>query len=118
MTNLSKFYDQDMLNSNFNSSLKSNGTYSNKNEQDINKNPIEAKNFDIDEDSDNQLDCDINKNERLNVDIKDNDNGPKKHKNLDDEIFEKMQAQLNYNGTSITKEHLEGIKRLKEIFDD
>ena len=118
VTNLTKFYDQDMLNSNFNSSLKSKGTHSNKNEQDINKNPIEANNFDIDEDSDNHLDCNINKNEILNGDTKDNDNGPKKYKNLDDEIFEKMQAQLNYNGTSITKEHLEGIKRIKEIFDD
>jgi hypothetical protein len=107
-----------MLNSNFNSSLQSNETYSNKNEQDFDKNPIEAKNFDIDEDSNNHLDCDINRNEILKRDIKDNYNCPKKHKNLDDEIFVTMQAQLNYNGTSITKEHLEGIKRLKETFDD
>ena len=106
VTNLSKFYDQDMLNSNFNNSLKSKGIYSNKNEQDINKNPIEAKNFDIDKGSDNHLDCNINKNEILNEDIKDNYNGPNKYKNLDDEIFETMQAQLNYNGESILKESL------------
>ena len=31
--------------------------------------------------------------------------------------FKEFQAQLNYNGESITKEHLEGIQRLKELFD-
>ncbi len=43
-----------------------------------------------------------------------------KHKQVDDIIIETMQAQLNYgdNGESISKEHLEGIKRLKEIFED
>ena len=99
--------------------LKSKETYSNKNEKDINKNPIEINNFDIDKDSQNHLDCNINKTEILNGDTKDNGNGPKKCKNLDDGIFETMQAQLNYKyENAISKDHLEGIKRLQEIFDD
>ena len=52
--------------------------------------------------------------------LEDNDcESPNKHKQVDDEINETMQAQLNYKyDNGISKEHLEGIKRLKEIFDD
>jgi hypothetical protein len=32
--------------------------------------------------------------------------------------METMQVQLNYVDNAISKEHLEGIKRLDEIFND
>jgi hypothetical protein len=41
-----------------------------------------------------------------------------KHKRVDDNIMETMQVQLNYVDNAISKEHLEGIKRLDEIFND
>ena len=115
VTNISKFYDPDILNSSYNDSLHSKGTYSNKNYLDSDNNPIEKKDIDTTENSGNPFEYTIIKDKTKE------DNGwesPPKHKQVDDKIMETMGAQLNYGDNGISKEHLEGIKRLKEIFDD
>ena len=120
ITNLSKYYDQDMLNSSYANSLHLKGTYSNKNCLDTDRNPIERIDTDKPENPDNPFAFSI-----LKDDIKEsnalediNCESPNKHKQVDDKIIETMQAQLNYGDNGISKDHLESIKRLKEIFDD
>jgi hypothetical protein len=120
VTNLSKFYDKDILNSTYNNSSNSKGTNSNNNEIDTDKNPLERKDMDGSENSDNPFECNI-----IRDDTKE-DNAPKdnnceshpKHKQVDDDVIETMQAQLKYGDNAVSKGHLESIKRLKELFNN
>lgn len=120
VTNLLKYYDKDMLNSTYTNPSYSKGMYSNRTDRDINMNSIERKDIVKPENSGNPFEFNI-----LEDDTKE-DNAPEdnnweslnKHKQVDDQITETMQAQFNYGDNAISKEHLEGIKRLKQIFDD
>ncbi len=110
-----------MLNSSYNDSLHSTGTYSNKNDRDTDKFPIERKAFDKPENSENPFEFNVIKDYTKEDNALEDNNceSPNKHKQVDDKITETMQAQLNYRcDNGISKDHLEGIKRLKEIFDD
>ena len=84
------------------------------------RNPIDRKDFDKSEKTANTFECDIIKDCAKENNALEDNNGesPNKHKQVDDKITEAMQDQLNYGDNGISKEHLEGIKRLKEIFDD
>jgi hypothetical protein len=120
VTNLSKYYDKDMLHSSYANSSYSKGTYSNRTDRDINRNSIERKDSIKPENSGNPFECDIVKANTKEDNILEDNNcelSPK-YKQVDDQINETMQAQLNYGDNAISKEHLEGIKRLKKIFDD
>ena len=120
VTNISKYYDKDMLNSNYVDSSYLKGTYSNKHDLDTDKNPIQRKDIDKPENSDNPFEYDVIKNDTKEDNaLEDNKcESLNKHKQVDDKINETMQAQMNYSDNGISKQHLEGIKRLKEIFDD
>ena len=120
VTNISKYYDKDILDSSYANSLHSKGIYSNNNDRDTERNPIERKAFDKPENPDNPFEFN-----NIKVDTKEGnaaeDNireSPNEHKQIDDKINETMQAQLNYGDNGISNEHLEGVQRLKEIFDD
>ena len=56
VTNLSKFYDENMLNSNYNNIIQSKNVYSNRNTQEIAKDSIQKKDFDKPENPDNPFD--------------------------------------------------------------
>ncbi len=121
ITNLSKYYDKDILNTNYNDFKCSKITYSNNNNQALDKNLIDEKNLSRPESSDNQFNFNDIKDENtlldhsgLKVDSKDSD----KYKQIDDKIMEDMQRQLNRNGTSFTPESQESIQKLKELFEE
>ncbi len=103
ITNLSKYYDKDILESNYsyNDSL-----YSNKNNQDIQKNQFY---FNDVEDGKS-----ISDDNGLKVDNK----NPSKYKQIDDEIMEDIQAQTNFTTDSISPTKLATIQKLKGLFDD
>ena len=86
--------------------------------RDTDRNPIERKDFDNPENSDNPFECNVIKDDAKKDNALEDNNcvSPAKNKQVDDQITETMQAQLNYgdNGESISKDHLEGIRRLKE----
>ena len=110
-----------MLDSSYTKSLHVKGTYSNKHDRDTIGNPIERKDIDNPKNPGNPFECNIVKYDAKKEDnaLEDNNcESPPKQKQVDDKITEAMQAQLNYGDNGITKEHLEGIRRLKEIFDD
>ena len=109
-----------MLNSSYTDSLYSKGTYSNGNWLDTDKNPKERTDIDRSENSENPFEFNVVKDD-IKEDKAPEDNNWEslnKHKQVDDNIMETMQVQLNYVDNAISKEHLEGIKRLNEIFDD
>lgn len=121
VTNLSKYYDPDMLNSSYVYPLHSKGTISNKNDLDRGRNPIERKNIEKPENSGNPFEYNFIKEytKEDNAPEENNCKSPNEHKQVDDKITATMQAQLNYKyNNGISKDHLEGIKRLKEIFED
>jgi hypothetical protein len=97
VTNLSKYYDKDILNSNYNDFKYSKITYSNINNQTLDKNLINEKNLSRPESSDNQFDFNDIKDENtlldhsgLKVDTKDSN----KYNNIDDEVMKSMQSQI------------------------
>ena len=135
VTNLSKFYDKDILNSNYNNILQSKNEYSNRNNQEIVKNSIQRKDFNKPENLDNPFDFNgINGGKTL-VDESGLkvDKNPNKYKNLDDEIIEDMQRQIHISDSLkdksideitdedldkiITPEHKESVRKLREILD-
>ncbi len=121
VTNLSKFYDKDMLDSSYADSLHSKGTDPNKNDRDTDRNPVERQSIDKPENSNNPFDFNgIKDNAKEDNSLEDNNfESPSKHKQVDDKVTETMQAQLNYKyDNGISEDHLESIKRLKELFDD
>ena len=98
VTNLSKYYDQDTLNSNYDNFLQSKNSYSNRTNQEIVRDSIQRKNFNKPENLDSPFDPNGDSCGKTLVDESglNVDNAPNKYKKLDDEIFETMQAQLNH----------------------
>ncbi len=121
VTNLSIYYDKDILNSNYNDFKYSKITHSNNNNQTLDKNLINEKNLSRPESSDNQFNFNDIKDENALLDhsgLKDDRKDSDKYNQIDDKIMEDMQRQLNCEGTSITTEHLESIRKLKELFEE
>jgi hypothetical protein len=137
VTNLSKFYDQDMLNSSYINSLHSKETYSNRDNQEFVRELTQRKDFNNLDNLDNPLDFNgINSGKTL-VDesgLKVENKPRSKYKKLDDEIIEDMQCQLyltdSLKGKNIeeinnedldkiiTPQHKESIRKIEEILDD
>ena len=135
VTNLSKFYDENMLNSNYNNTIQSKNEYSNRNTQETAKDPIQRKDFDKPGNPDNPFDLkDINGKKTLVDESRLKVESPNKYKNLDDEIMENMQGQFHISDSLkdksideittedldniITPEHKESVRKLREILDD
>jgi hypothetical protein len=119
VTNLSKYYDENMLNPNYNNTKQLKNGYPNNNNRETIKNPIQSEDFDKPKISDNPFDFNVNGDNNLNINLKNyNTNPSRKYKQLDDEVMETMKSQLNYSDGTISPDHLASIKRLKEIFDD
>ena len=121
ITNISKYYDKDILDSSYTDPLQSKRTYSNRNDRDTDRNPVERQSIDRPENSNYPFDFNgIKDNAKEDNSLEDNNfESPSKHKQLDDKVTETMQAQLNYKyDNGISEDHLESIKRLKELFDD
>ena len=98
VTNLSKFYDEDMLNSNYNNITQSKNEYSNRNTQEIVKDSIQRKDFNKPENLDNPFDFNgINGGKTL---VDENglkvDKNPNKYKNLDDEVYRRYATSNAY----------------------
>ena len=135
VTNVSKFYDESVINSNYDNTKELKNGYLNNNNQGIVNNSINRKDFDkaanphipffngaVDEKT-------LLDESGLKVD----DKNQSKYKNLDDEIFEDMQRQLcvtdSLEGKSIDKmndedfdklitpQHKESVRKLREILD-
>ena len=136
VTNLSKFYDKDMLNSNYNNITQSKNEYSNRNNQEIVKDSIQRKDIDKSENLDNSFDFnDINDRKTLEDEsgLKADNKPQSKYKRLDDDVIEDMQRQMHITdslkGKSIdeitpedldkiiTPEHKESIRKIREILD-
>ena len=135
VTNLSKFYDEDILNSNYNNILQSKNEYSNRNNQEIDQGFQQRKDFNKPENLDNSFDFNgINDGKTL-VDESGLkvDKSPNKYKNLDDEIMEDMQGQIHISDSLkdknideltpedldkiITPQHKESVRKLRELLD-
>lgn len=137
VTKLSKFYDQDILDSYYNNMAQSKNEYSNRKNQEIVRDSTQAKDLNKPEKLDNSFDSNgipegktLADERSLNA-----ENKPQiKHKRLDIDVIEDMQRQMHITdplkGKSnreitqedldkvITPEHKESIKRLREILDD
>jgi hypothetical protein len=106
VTNISKYYDKDILYSNYGSS-----PYSNDNNQKIG----DEINFNKTRESDNQFDfTDIKY-----IHITDTIHTSNRSESYEDEFMKSVQKQSNYNtaNNTISQGHLECIRKLKEIED-
>jgi hypothetical protein len=135
VTNLSKFYDQDVLNSSYVNSLHLKETHSNRDNPEVVREPTQGKDFSKPENPDKPIDFkDIN-GKKTSAD----ENGlgsyktPNKYKSLDDKVFEGMQGQLHFSDSlkdkdmdaitdedlnkTISPEHKESVRKLREILD-
>ena len=136
VANLSKFYDEDTLNSNHDNTIQSKNGYSARNNQEIFKSSIQ-KNFKNSENLDTTFEFNgINGGKTLADEsrLKTENKSQSKYKNLDDEIIENMQRQMHikdpFKGKSIdevteddldrliTPEHRESIRKIEELLDD
>ena len=137
VTNLSKFYDENILDSNYNSIRQSKYQYSNRNNQEIVNDSIKREDFKNSENQDNPFDSNgINVGKTLadESELMVENKPQSKYKNLDDEIFEDVQRQLHLTdslkGNSIeeitekdldriiTPQHKESVRKLQELLDD
>ena len=118
VTNLSKFYDENILDSNYKNITPSKNAHSNMNGNQTGKNLIQRTDFNS-ENLSIPFNYDISKNDKKENELENNNTNPShKYKQVDDEVMENMQSQLNYSDGTISADHLESIKRLKELFDD
>ena len=131
VTNISKLYDENILELNYNNMIKSKNKYLNINNQEIVEDTPQGKDFDSPENLDNPIDSSGIGGGIASVDengLK-ADKSPKKYKSLDDEVFEEMQRQMHITdplkGKSIdeltdedmdriiTPEHKESIRKIE-----
>ena len=106
VTNISKYYDKDILDSNYNGSSDSQGIYSNYGNQ------LNRRNFNTMTDQGNQSDFADLKDSHITDTINSSDTV----KNREEELMKALRAQLNYNADDlISQEHLETIKRLEGL---
>ena len=118
VTNLSKLYDGDILNSSYNNIIQSKNPYSNSNSHEVAPNRMQRTEFNR-ENLDNPFNYDIIKDDKKENELENNNTNPSpKYKQVDDEVIENMQSRLNYSDGAISPDNLKSIKRLKEIFDD
>jgi|tagenome__1003787_1003787.scaffolds.fasta_scaffold20976173_2 hypothetical protein len=112
ITQLSKYYDKDILNSNNYDLSNSNKTYSSNFNKTIDKNQIDKRAFNRVENQGNQSDfADIQDSHITNT-----ANNSNEYENREDKLTKALRAQLDYNADEpISQEYLESIKRLKEI---
>jgi hypothetical protein len=117
VTNISKYYDKDALDSSYNDPLQSKGAYLNKNDLYAARNQIEGRDNDRPENPDNPFEGNIIEcyTKEYNALEDNNCESPNKHKQVDYVITETMEAQLNYGDNALSNEHLEGIKRQRNI---
>lgn len=137
VTNLSKYYDKNILNSNYNDFKYSKITYSNNNNRLCGKNLDVEKNLSRPESSDNQFNFNDIEDENVLFDhsgLKDDNKDSGKYKQIDDKIMEDMQSQITNSDTAnsksqdemtvedmdnlITPEHVETIRKLRELRDE
>ena len=136
VANLSKFYDESTINSNYDNIILSKNVNSNRNTHEIVKGSIQGSDFNKPGNPDNPFDLkDINgKKTLVDESILKVDKSPNKYKNLDDEIMEDMQGQLHISDSLkdksideitaedldniITPEHKESIRKIEELLDD
>ena len=135
VTRLTKYYDRDVLNSNYNDHLYSKGLQSNNNNQLFNKNLVNNNHYDRLENTHNKINSSNIKYEKIKTDNNiSNPAIPNKNKNIDDEVMEDLvkQAQMTdcLKGKEmdelteedlekvITPEYKEAIKRVKELLDE
>ncbi len=136
VTNLSKFYDENILDSNYKNITPSKTEYLNRNNQEIVEHSLQGKDFDSPENLDNPIDS--NGIDGGIASVGENglsaDKSPKKYKCLDDKIFEDMQGQLHITDHLkdknideltekdldgiITPQHKESVRRLRELLED
>jgi hypothetical protein len=138
VTNLSKFYDDDTLNSIYNDSLQSRkNEYSNRNNQETVKYTPQEKDFDMHENRVNPSDSNgidgrtaLVGESGLNVENK----PQREYKRFDSDVIEDMQRQMHISDPlkdksmdeitpedldrMITPEHKESVLRLRELLDD
>ena len=135
VTNISKYYDQDMLDSSYVCSLHSKGTFSNRDYQEVVRESTQRKDFNKPENLDNPLDFNGINGEKTLAEENglEDDRTPNKYKNLDDKVFEYMQGQLHFSDSlkdknidaitdedlnkTITPEHKESVRKLRETLD-
>ena len=137
VTNLSKFYDEDTLNSIYDNSLQSKNEYYNRNNQDIVKDTSQGKDFDIPKDLDTLFDSNGIDGGKSSVDksgINVENKTQSKYKRLDRDVIEDMQRQMHMvdhlEGKAIdelteedldkiiTPEHKESMRKIQELLDD
>jgi hypothetical protein len=137
ITNISKFYDKDILNSNYTDSSFPKRTYSNNLNQTIDKEIINEKNFNKSESSDNLFDYNGIKDVKSITEdngFKDDNITQRKFENLDDEVMEDMQRQVQITDSLkdksieemteedwnkiITPQHKESVRKIRELLDD
>ncbi|HXS59834.1 MAG TPA: hypothetical protein VN703_03370 [Candidatus Sulfopaludibacter sp.] len=102
VTNISKCYDKDVLSSNYN-------------DQSLHNNHIDEPYYQKNKFAKDQFDCaDLEDSH-----ITDNLNSSDKYENHEENFEKAIRAQLKYNTvTPISKEHLESIRKLKELEGD
>ena len=136
VTNLSKFYDEDILDSNSNNITQSTNQYSNRNNRDIDNNPIDRKDIYKSANLDKSFDSNgihegktLADESVLNVEKK----PQSKYKRLDSDVIEDMQRQMHITDSLkdkdieklteedldkiITPEHRESVRKLRELLD-
>jgi hypothetical protein len=136
VTNLSKLYDKDFFDSNYNDSLQSNNEHLYGNLKEIARDYIQRNHYKKPENRDIHFNSNSVNGGKVLVDKSEVkvDKSPNKYKCLDDEVFEDMQRQMhiadNLNGKSIeeitdedldsiiTPEHKASIKKIEELLDD
>ena len=137
VTNLSKFYDESVINASYNNMTQSKNAYSNRNNHEIVKDSLQTKDFDKSEKIDNPFDFNyINDRKTLEDEsgLKADNKPQSKYKSLDDKVFEDMQRQMHLSDSlkgksieeitdedldkMITPEHKESIRKLGELLDD
>jgi hypothetical protein len=134
VTILSKFYDEGLINLNYNNMTQSKNAYSNRNNQEIVRDFTYRNEFDKSANLDNPFDSNGTNDEKTFVDENGLrvDKSQSRYKRLDDNVFEDMQRQMHITDhlkgkcieeitdeeldKIITPQHKESIRKLKEIF--
>jgi hypothetical protein len=137
VTNLSKFYDENLIEASYNNRTQSKNVSSNRNNPEIVKDSLKTKDFYKPKKIDNPFDFKyINDRKTLEDEsgLKADNKPQSKYKKLDDEIFDDMQRQIHLTdslkGKSIeemtqedmdkiiTPEHKESVRKLRELLGD
>ena len=137
VTNLSKFYDESVINANYNNMAQSKNAYSNRNNHESVKISLQTKDFDKPEKIDNPFGINGVADGKTLTDesgLKADNKPQSKYKKLDDEIFEDMQRQLHLTDSLkdksieemteedldriITPQHRESVRKLGELLDN